>query len=120
MIAKGSSGVARPGVRMLEGSKRTASAASTDNITPAHVERMFQESQIDSLGLDPVEQHYLHILRDVDGPVRLNVIATHLGLPRKTVEVLEEDFIRLGLVTKSDKGRMLTPKGIEHLAGSSE
>lgn len=115
-IAARSRGVARLGVRMLEASKRTASADATDTITSAHVERMCTESQIDSLGLDAVEQHYLRILREGDGPVRLNVIATHLGVPRRSVETLEEDFIRLGLITKSDKGRMLTPKGIEHLA----
>lgn len=77
---------------------------------------MRQIEQIDQLGLDAIEQQYLNILRDGDGPVRLNVIATHLGLPRRSVEVFEEDFIRLGLISKSDKGRMLTPKGIEHLA----
>jgi Holliday junction DNA helicase RuvB len=66
-----------------------------------------------------VEQKYLQVLREAEGPIRLNVIATHLGLPRQSVEMFEADFIRLGLITKSDKGRMLTPKGMEHLAGTS-
>jgi Holliday junction DNA helicase RuvB len=47
--------------------------------------------------------------------VRLNVLSTHLGLPRQTIEMFERDFIRLGLIAKSDKGRALTPAGIEHL-----
>ena len=41
-----------------------------------------------------------------------------MGLPRQSIEMFEADFIRLGLITKSDKGRMLTAKGVEHLAVS--
>jgi Holliday junction DNA helicase RuvB len=118
-LASKSRGVPRLGVRLLEGTRRTASAEGTDLIRASHVETMSRIEQIDSLGLDAIEQQYLKVLRDGDGPVRLNVIATHLGLPRRSVEVFEEDFIRLGLITKSDKGRMLTPKGIEHLAATT-
>ncbi len=117
-IGSRSRGVPRLAVRLLESAKRVASSEATDEITAAHVERMCEIEQIDSLGLDATEQKYLRILREAEGPVRLNVIATHLGVPRRSVETLEEDFIRLGLTTKSDKGRMLTPKGIEHLSES--
>lgn len=75
---------------------------------------------IDSLGLDTVEQRYLQVLREGEGPVRLNVIATQMGLPRQSIEVFESDFIRLGLIIKSEKGRMLTAKGFEHLASTTE
>jgi Holliday junction DNA helicase RuvB len=111
-----SRGVPRLAVRLLESAKRVASSEASEAITTANVERMCEIEQIDTLGLDPTEQQYLRLLREENGPVRLNVLATHLGVPRRSVEVLEEDFIRLGLITKSDKGRMLTPKGIEHLA----
>ena len=43
------------------------------------------------------------------------LIATHLGLPRQTIEMLERDFIRLGLIDKTEKGRVLTSQGIKHL-----
>jgi len=119
-IGTRSRGVPRLAVRLLESAKRVASSEATDEITAAHVERMCEIEQIDSLGLDATEQKYLRILREDNSPVRLNVIATHLGVPRRSVETLEEDFIRLGLITKSDKGRLLTPKGIEHLAQSAE
>jgi Holliday junction DNA helicase RuvB len=118
-IGSRSRGVPRLAVRLLESAKRVASADANEEITTAHVERMCEIEQIDSKGLDPTEQHYLHLLREENAPIRLNVLATHLGVPRRSVEVLEEDFIRLGLVTKSDKGRMLTPSGIEHLAAST-
>ena len=66
-----------------------------------------------------LEQRYLQILREGEGSVRLNVIATQMGLPRQSIEMFESDFIRLGLISKSEKGRMLTAKGHEHLAATS-
>ena len=118
-LASKSRGTPRLAVRLLESAKRQASAAGTDLITAAHVEEMCRVEQIDSLGLDAVEQRYLTILREGEGPVRLNLIATQMGLPRQSIEMFESDFIRLGLITKSEKGRMLTAKGHEHLAATT-
>ncbi|QEL17857.1 Holliday junction DNA helicase RuvB C-terminal domain-containing protein [Limnoglobus roseus] len=118
-LATKSRGVARLGVRLLESSRRTASAQATDAITVGHVERMCEVEGIDPLGFDAIERRYLEVLRDGDGPVRLNLIQAALGLPRQTVEMFEEDFLRLGLISKSDKGRMLTAKGYEHVAGTA-
>jgi Holliday junction DNA helicase RuvB len=118
-LASKSRGVARLGVRYLESAKRTASADGADLVTVAHVERMCEIEQIDSLGLDAIEQQYLHILREGEGPVRLNLIQASLSLPRQSIEMFEADFIRLGLISKSEKGRMLTAKGFEHLAATT-
>ena len=115
-LANRSRGVPRLAVRLLDSAKRTASSKSSDIIEPSHVEEMLAIEGFDSLGFDPVEQRYLSLLKEHQGPVRLNVIATHLGLPRQTIEMFERDFIRLGLITKGDKGRTLTPKGVEHLS----
>lgn len=115
-IAIRSRGTPRLAVRFLESSRRMASASAEEWITPEHVELMCEIEEIDALGLDAVEQRYLRLLRESEGPVRLNVLATHLGLPRRTIEhVFEPDLMRLGLVTKTDLGRILTPKGVSHL-----
>lgn len=114
-LAYRSRGVPRLAVRLLDSAKRTASSKSSDTIEPSHVAEMLAIEGFDSLGFDPVEQRYLTLLKEHQGPVRLNVIATHLGLPKQTIEMFERDFIRLGLITKGDKGRALTPKGVEHL-----
>ena len=120
-IASRSRGTPRLAVRLLDSAKRQASSEATEWITLQHVEAMFELHEIDSLGLDAIEQRYLHLLRDAEGAVRLNVLATHMGLPRRTLEsVFEPDLIRLGLITKTDAGRSLTPKGIEHLANSPQ
>ncbi len=118
-IAYRSRGVPRLAVRLLDSAKRVASSKMSDQIDLSHVEEMLAIEGFDSLGFDPVEQKYLQLLKQHQGPVRLNVIATHLGLPKQTIEMFERDFIRLGLITKGDKGRSLTPKGIEHLSGAA-
>ena len=71
---------------------------------------------IDHLGLGPTEQKYLSIL--LEGPTRLNLLASRLGLPSRTVaEVTEPFLIRAGLVAKDDQGRrVLTAEGREHAA----
>ncbi|MCD0459545.1 Holliday junction DNA helicase RuvB C-terminal domain-containing protein [Roseiconus lacunae] len=114
-LAKRSRGVPRLAVRMLEAAKRCCSANGCDFIEANHVAEMVEMEGIDPLGFDPVEQSYLDLLKQHQGPVRLNVLATHLGLPRQSIEMFEADFIRLGLITKNEKGRCLTPAGHEHL-----
>ena len=114
-------GTPRIAIRLLEATRRTARAEGAENITTDHVRRMCSIEGYDRLGLDSLEIRYLMLLRAAQGPVRLNVLATHLGLPRRTVEaVIESELIRLGLVSKSEDGRMLTAAGATHLTQSVE
>ena len=84
------------------------------------MKRMCEIESYDAIGLDAIERQYLQLLREAQGPLRLNVIATHMGLPRRTIEsVIESELIRLGLVSKADDGRMLTAAGSKHLSEST-
>ena len=114
-LASRSRGVPRLAVRLLDSAKRFASSKWSEQIQPAHIDEMLMIEGFDALGFDPVEQRYLSLLKKNQGPMRLNVIATNLGLPKQTIDMFERDFIRLGLVAKCDKGRSLTPFGVEHL-----
>jgi len=115
-IASRGRGTPRLAIRMLEAARRTARAENATAITDQHLAQMCDTEGFDSLGLDCVERRYLELLREGQGPVRLNVIATHLALPKQTIErVIESELIRLGLVTKSEAGRMLTGAGAKHL-----
>ena len=69
---------------------------------------------IDELGLGPTETKYLEIL--TNGATRLNVLASMLGLPSRTIsEVTEPFLVRAGLIFKDDQGRRtLTQKGMDH------
>jgi Holliday junction DNA helicase RuvB len=114
--AQRSRGTPRLVLRLLQAAHRVARAEAAEVVTVAHLERACGLEEIDHIGLGPTEQQYLRIL--LEGPTRLNVLASHLGLPTRTVAEVSEPFlIRSGLVVKDDQGRrQLTAEGREHAA----
>jgi Holliday junction DNA helicase RuvB len=115
-IAQRSRGTPRLGLRLLQSCRRVCRSEGKLKITQEHLERACTLEQIDCLGLGPVEQQYLMILAERD--TRLNVIASRLGLPPRTVSQVTEPFLlRIGLICKDDQGRrQLTALGRGHLA----
>lgn len=115
-IAKRSKGVPRLAIRLLQSCWRVCRASGEHVITHHHLKRACVLEQIDSTGLDATEQTYLRCL--AEGPLRLNMLASMLGLPAKTISSVTESFlVRSGLITKDKNGlRLLTGKGMEHLA----
>jgi Holliday junction DNA helicase RuvB len=115
-IARRSRGTPRLALRLLQACHRVCRAEGQEGITLGHLERACQLEQIDGLGLGPTEQTYLRIL--TEGASRLNVIATRLGLPARSVADVTEPFlIRAGLVSKDEQGRrQLTAAGWDHLS----
>ena len=118
-IAKRSRGTPRLALRLLQSCHRVARSIGEDSITPDHLRRACDLEQIDELGLGPNEQAYIKIL--ARGSARLNVLASMLGLPTRTVsQVIEQFLVRFGLVVKDKNGlRELTAAGREHLSNSS-
>lgn len=119
LIAKRSRGTPRLALRLLQACHRVCRSMGETSITQDHLQRACDLEQIDEMGLGPIEQRYVGILRE--GPQRLNVIASMLGLPSRTIAQVTEPFlIRAGLVVKDDQGRrQLTGVGYEHTARSS-
>ena len=117
-IAQRSKGNPRLALRLLQSCRRVSRADRARKITMAHLKKACALEEIDDLGLGPVEQQYLQIL--LEGSSRLNVIASRLGLPTRTVAEVSEPFlIRVGLVMKDDQGkRNLTAEGRNHLSKS--
>lgn len=115
-IATRSKGTPRIGLKLLEAAKRYARSQGTKTITVEHFTAACALEGLDTLGLGPNERAYLHILAEAKEPVRLNVLASRMGLPKKTLtDTIEGFLLRIGLIGKSDKGVMITPDGIEHL-----
>jgi Holliday junction DNA helicase RuvB len=115
-IAQRARGTPRLALRLLQSCRRVCRAEGEMTITTDHLQRACSLEQLDDLGLGPVDQKYLQTV--ANGASRLNVIASTLGLPTKTVsEVVEPFLIRAGLVVKDDQGRReLTRKGRGHLS----
>jgi holliday junction DNA helicase RuvB len=110
-IARRSRGTPRLALRLLQAARRVARSEGENAITLAHLERACELEHIDPLGLGPTEKAHLFLL--AEGASRLNVIASRLGLPSRTVQEVTEPFLpRAGLVMKDDQGRrQLTADG---------
>jgi Holliday junction DNA helicase RuvB len=119
-VAQRARGTPRLALRLLQSARRVCRAGGDRTITLAHLERACGLEQIDDLGLGPTEQAYLRIL--AEGDSRLNVIASRLGLPPRTVSQVTEPFLlRAGFLVKDNQGRrQLTALGREHLVNSEQ
>jgi len=98
----------------LQSCRRFCRSRGKQTITLDQLRKACALEDMDGLGLGPTEQQYLQAL--ADGATRLNVLATLLGLPSRTVADVTEPFlIRSGLVIKDDQGRRcLSAAGREH------
>jgi Holliday junction DNA helicase RuvB len=117
-IAGRAKGTPRLGLRLLEACWRTVRSQGESAIKLDHLERTCELEELDPLGLDYLEQQVLKILANSTGPVRLNVLASKLNVPPRTVMQLERFLVSEGLIQKDDDGRELTAKGRLHLTGS--
>ena len=119
-IAERSRGTPRLALRLLQSCHRVCRSIGETELTPEHLNQACELEQIDQLGLGPTEQTYLRLL--ADGPTRLNVIASLLGLPPRTVSQVTEAFLlRAKLITKNQHGlRELTAPGRDYLSASCQ
>ena len=116
-LAEKAHGTPRLALRLLDWAMDVALAGGSEVIDDIVVKATCELRDIDGLGLDKTERRYLSILDAAAGPVRVNVIASQLDtLARRTVEIkIEPVLIWLGLIEKTQIGRVLTTRGREHL-----
>jgi holliday junction DNA helicase RuvB len=114
-IARRARGTPRIAIRLLQSAHRVQVAEGGEIISVAHLCRACQVERISDLGLDNIQQKFLHLLSD--GPVRLNVLASMLGVSNKVITKTVEPFLlRQGFIVKTDAGlRTLTESGQNHL-----
>lgn len=118
LISERSRGTPRLALRLMQAARRVCRAEGDQTITAAHLSRACDLEGIDGMGLGPTERQYLELL--IGGASRLNVVASMLGLPTRTVaQVIEPYLLRTGLIVKDDTGRReVTARGRDHLSGS--
>ena len=74
--------------------------------------------EIDEFGLDPADRNMLNLMLENygDRPVGLTTIAALTGDEATTIEEYYEPYLlQLGLLERTPKGRVVTPKAREHL-----
>ena len=114
-VAQRARGTPRLALRLLQAAHRVCRSQGEQTITRDHLQLACDLEQIDGLGLGPTERKYLQIV--AQGPTRLNVIASLLGLPPRTVSQVTEQFlVRATFIVKDDQGRrQLTAQGRDHV-----
>lgn len=84
-------------------------------ITKQDVLQAFKLLQIDQRGLDIIERRLLHELSKYNS-MKLNVIASKLGLPARTISsVIEPYLLKQELIIKDGSDRVITELGRNHI-----
>ena len=78
---------------------------------------------VDPLGLDRLDRAVMQIIltRFGGGPVGLNTLAVSVGEEAETIEAVVEPFlVRIGLITRTPRGRVATPAAWRHFGLPNE
>jgi Holliday junction DNA helicase RuvB len=117
-IATRSRGTPRIANRLLKRSRDFAQVMGNGTITKDSSKIALDRMEIDSLGLDSVDRLLLTaMIKNYNGgPVGLETIAAAIGEEAVTIEDVYEPYLmQIGFLSRTPRGRMVTPAGYAHL-----
>ncbi len=116
LCAERSRGTPRMSLRILRRVRDLAQVQQKDRIDAAAAEEGLQRLRIDALGLEEVDRRLLRALVQRGDAVGLKTLAAMIDEAEDTLEeVLEPHLIRCGLLARTPRGRVATPRTYEHL-----
>src|SRR4029434_9961895 len=116
-IARRSRGTPRIANRLLRRVRDFAQVKASGKITKPVTQEALQMLEVDPIGLDKMDTMLLLTLIDkfAGGPVGVETLAAAIGEERDTIEDVYEPFlIQAGLIQRTPRGRMATPRAYEH------
>ena len=117
-IARRSRGTPRIANRLLKRVRDVAQVLGDGVITKEIADQALQRLDIDALGLDRIDRRILHtIIEKFDGgPVGVDTIAASVSEERESIEDVYEPYLmQLGLLARTNRGRIVTPAAYNHL-----
>ena len=117
-IARRSRGTPRIANRMLRRVRDFAQVTAGGVVTRSVADRALQALEIDELGLDNVDRRMMTsiITNYGGGPVGLDTLAATINEESITLEDVYEPYLmQLGFLTRTPRGRCVTPKAYQHL-----
>lgn len=117
-LASRSRGTPRIANRLLKRVRDVAQVRHDGVITERVARLALERFEIDELGLDEFDRRMLHtIIKNYGGgPVGLDTLAAALGEESITIEDVYEPFLmQIGFLTRTTRGRCVTPAAYEHL-----
>ena len=116
-IALRSRGTPRIANRLLKRVRDFAQVQFHGQITGAVADAALAQMEIDRLGLDEIDRKMiLAMVKNFGGgPVGVETLAATIGEESNTIEdVYEPYLLQLGFITRTPRGRVVTPEAYEH------
>jgi Holliday junction DNA helicase RuvB len=117
-IAERSRGTPRVANRLLKRVRDFAQVRGGGVVSGAVAVEALDLFEVDSVGLDRHDRNLLRTIAEkfTGGPVGLSTLAVALGEEQDTIEdVYEPYLLQQGLLKRTPRGRVLTPRAFEHL-----
>ena len=117
-IARRSRGTPRIANRMLRRVRDFAQVVGDGVITKALSDKALTALEVDYLGLDNIDRRMLRAIIEYygGGPVGLETLAATINEESVTLEdVYEPYLLQIGFLTRTPRGRCVTPKAYQHL-----
>ncbi len=117
-LATRSRGTPRIANRFLRRVRDFAQVLGDGTITEEIAAQALDRLEVDRLGLDNIDRRLLAtIIRNYNGgPVGLDTLAAAVGEEAVTIEDVYEPYLmQVGFLTRTARGRCVTPRGYEHL-----
>ena len=117
-IASRSRGTPRIANRLLKRARDFAQVVCDGSISREAASFALDRMEIDSLGLDSIDRLILRtMIKNYNGgPVGLETIAAAIGEEAVTIEDVYEPYLmQVGFLSRTPRGRMVTPAGYAHL-----
>ena len=117
-ISGRSRGTPRIANRLLRRVRDFAEVQGDGTIDAAITQVSLERLEVDGLGLDKMDRRILETIaiKFSGGPVGLDTLAAAIGESRDTIETTYEPFlIQRGFLQRTPRGRIVTPRGREHL-----
>ncbi len=117
-LAERSRGTPRIANRLLRRVRDFADVRAGGRVTAAVATQALTLLRVDALGLDAVDRRILRTICEGfgGGPVGLDTVAVSLAEEAQTIEDVHEPFlIQAGLMARTPRGRVATPRAFRHL-----
>jgi Holliday junction DNA helicase RuvB len=117
-LAKRSRGTPRVANRLFKRVRDFALVEGNGHIDLDIAKKSLERLKVDELGLDDTDHQLLKAIieRFNGGPVGIEAVASSIGEETTTIEdVYEPYLLQIGLLKRTPRGRMVTPKAYEHL-----
>lgn len=117
-IARRSRGTPRIALKLLKRVRDYVTVLGKGKISDQLLEESLDLLGVDPLGLDDMDRKLLHTIihKFSGGPVGLDTLAAALSEDLSTIEeVVEPYLMQIGFLTRTPRGRVVTPHALTHL-----